>query len=456
MKKFVIWMLFLGWVPSLWSATLSGRILDYPKEILYLTGQKGLNQTLLDSSRVDSQGRFQFTNLDSLQRGFYSLVIPGHRSSLDFIWDQSSFVLTTDFGALTDSVEFENSIENTLYTSFTQKNEMWQKRLSLIRDLYTLYQQDTVQTPFESHLLEEYDRLETSRMQTIRNLSQRYPDMILTRWLLMALVPDRGTHPDGSQYSDRTAFLKDHYFDTIDFQQTWLVTTTLFPRKLVDYLNLYDNTTSSLSKAVDHIFSHALANDTLYEFTLEFLLDYFERQGRDEMVLYLTDTYGLTGCENKELVSRLQDTKMVLESLQVGKPAPEFSLETMTGDTLALSEIDANYIVVYFWSSECGHCQRAIPVLKSLYRTFHSAGVEFIGISTDTDRQTWLSWLNTDDMPWIHMRAGTSWHSSVLERYHVVFTPSYYLLGPEKRIQARPRHVQQLKTELETQTNQDT
>ncbi len=230
MKYFIIWILFLGWVASLWSATLSGRIRDYPKETLYLTGRKGLNQTLLDSSRVDSQGRFQFTNLDSLPRGFYSLAIPGHRFSLDFIWDQYSFVLTTDFAALTDSVEFENSMENTLYVSFTRKNEIWQKRLRLIRDLYKLYQQDTVQTSFKSHLLEEYDQLETRRMQTIRNLSQRYPDMILTRWLLMALVPDRVSHPHGAQYSDRAAFLKDHYFDTIDFQQTWLVKTILFPR----------------------------------------------------------------------------------------------------------------------------------------------------------------------------------------------------------------------------------
>ncbi len=219
-------------------------------------------------------------------------------------------------------------------------------------------------------------------------------------------------------------------------------------------MNLYDNTTSSLTKAVDHIFSHTLANDTLYEFTLEFLLDYFERRGRDEMTLYITDTYGLTGCENEELASRLQDTKAVLETLQPGKPAPEFRLETMSGDTLALSEIDASHIVVYFWASWCGHCQRAIPALKSLYRTYHSKDVEFIGISIDEDRQAWLSWLNADKMPWIHLRAENSWHSKVLERYHIQSTPSYYLLGPGKKIQAKPRHVQQLEHELEQQMGQ--
>ncbi|MBX3015426.1 MAG: TlpA family protein disulfide reductase [Caldilineaceae bacterium] len=46
-------------------------------------------------------------------------------------------------------------------------------------------------------------------------------------------------------------------------------------------------------------------------------------------------------------------------------PAPDFSLTTLTGETFSLSAVRGTPVVLNFWATWCGPCQRELPALQA-------------------------------------------------------------------------------------------
>ncbi len=54
----------------------------------------------------------------------------------------------------------------------------------------------------------------------------------------------------------------------------------------------------------------------------------------------------------------------------VGRPAPDFSLTTLDGETVSLAALRGKPVVLNFWATWCGPCQREMPVLQSAAQRF--------------------------------------------------------------------------------------
>ena len=67
----------------------------------------------------------------------------------------------------------------------------------------------------------------------------------------------------------------------------------------------------------------------------------------------------------------------------VGKPAPDFVLEDLSGRTVALSSFKGKPLLINFWATWCGPCKIETPWLIELQNEYASKGFQIVGISTE-------------------------------------------------------------------------
>lgn len=64
-------------------------------------------------------------------------------------------------------------------------------------------------------------------------------------------------------------------------------------------------------------------------------------------------------------------------------PAPAFTLTSVQGGDVSLSDFKGKVVVIDFWATWCPPCQRSIPHLVDLQTRYGSKGFSVVGISLD-------------------------------------------------------------------------
>lgn len=67
------------------------------------------------------------------------------------------------------------------------------------------------------------------------------------------------------------------------------------------------------------------------------------------------------------------------------KKAPDFSLKTLEGKTVKLSDYKGKVVLIDFWATWCPPCKKGIPDLIELQKTY-SKDLVVVGISLDQER----------------------------------------------------------------------
>jgi peroxiredoxin Q/BCP len=68
-----------------------------------------------------------------------------------------------------------------------------------------------------------------------------------------------------------------------------------------------------------------------------------------------------------------------------GKPAPDFALESDTGETVRLSDLRGKPVVLYFYpKDDTPGCTRQACGIRDAYAEFERAGAVVLGVSADT------------------------------------------------------------------------
>jgi thioredoxin-dependent peroxiredoxin len=71
--------------------------------------------------------------------------------------------------------------------------------------------------------------------------------------------------------------------------------------------------------------------------------------------------------------------------IEEGKPAPDFELETDSGETVKLSDLRGRPVVLYFYpKDDTPGCTRQACGIRDAWTEFQRAGAEVYGISADT------------------------------------------------------------------------
>ncbi len=72
-----------------------------------------------------------------------------------------------------------------------------------------------------------------------------------------------------------------------------------------------------------------------------------------------------------------------LESVLVGKPAPEFELDLLTGEKFRLANEKGKIVVLDFWASWCGPCLQAMPQVDRVTTEYADRGVILVAVNLE-------------------------------------------------------------------------
>lgn len=67
--------------------------------------------------------------------------------------------------------------------------------------------------------------------------------------------------------------------------------------------------------------------------------------------------------------------------------APDFTLESVTGENITLSDLKGKVVILDFWATYCAPCIQSIPELVRLNERYSDKGLVLLGISMDTKAQ---------------------------------------------------------------------
>jgi peroxiredoxin len=130
------------------------------------------------------------------------------------------------------------------------------------------------------------------------------------------------------------------------------------------------------------------------------------------------------------------DDMYATELLKAGTIAPDFSMKTPDGETIQLSEYaKGKTIVLDFWASWCPDCRKDAPEVVRLYEKYHQYGIEFIGISMDTDVEAWKKTIEKFGITYPQASELKKFkETDIAKAYGVKWIPSIVVVGPDGQV----------------------
>ena len=130
------------------------------------------------------------------------------------------------------------------------------------------------------------------------------------------------------------------------------------------------------------------------------------------------------------------DNKYATELVKVGTAAPDFKMKTPEGKTLQLSKFaKGKTVVLDFWASWCRDCRKDAPEVVRMYEKYRQHGIEFIGISMDTDVEAWKKAIGQFGITYPQVSELKKFkETDIAKAYGVNWIPSMVVIGPDGQV----------------------
>lgn len=88
-------------------------------------------------------------------------------------------------------------------------------------------------------------------------------------------------------------------------------------------------------------------------------------------------------------------------SYEVVREAPDFALETLSGDSLTMSDVaDGEAILMNFWASWCAPCRSEMPELVELHEEYGERGLTVLGVTVNDVPRDSREFADEMDLPY--------------------------------------------------------
>jgi len=419
------------------------KIQNYEEKELYLAYYYGDKQYILDTATVGTDGFFDFAGEKPLESGVYLIVLAPNNTYFQILVDKAEqfFKVYTQKENPSEGVRIENSPENKLFYSYLQ---FLSDKRPLADTLIAQMGREEDEGAKE-RFKKELDELNEKVTAHQKKLVADHPTT-LTAALIKAGFSIDYPEFEGEEETKQRArweYTVQHFFDHVNLaDQRLLRTPFLFERVEYFVSKLAVQVPDSISVAIDSVLEKMKPAEETYKYYLIHFLNTYAKSnivGMDAVYVHMVDKYysnGQTPWVEAEQLKKIIDNAAELKPLLIGKKAPDITMQERSGKSVSLHSIQADFIVLYFWRYDCGHCQKTLPDMKAFYEKYNSQNVKLISVCTKFTDELQKCWEYIDEKEignWYHL--SDQYHRSrYMTVYAIKSTPTIYILDKNKEI----------------------
>ena len=130
------------------------------------------------------------------------------------------------------------------------------------------------------------------------------------------------------------------------------------------------------------------------------------------------------------------DSKYATELIKQGVMAPDSKLMTPEGKGVNLSSlIKGKTVVLDFWASWCPDCRKEAPEVVRMYDAYRKYGIEFVGISMDTNVESWKDAIRKYGIAYPQLSELKKFkETDIAKLYGVKWIPSMVVVGSDGQV----------------------
>jgi len=292
-------------------------------------------------------------------------------------------------------------------------------------------------------------------------------------------IPESPKGPDGKIDSTfQYRYYRSNYFKNFDISDPRMLRTPLYEGKIMTYIEkVVPQIPDSLYPELDMLIKKSHTSEELFRYMLVTLFNYYGKSqimGFDAVQIYLAEKYYIPEAtwSDTAYMKKLKDYVKKDKPLILNAPAPNVKLVVIpsshfmdaVNDTAAKryphigqiadlytikAQLKSDYLVIFFWDPDCGHCKKAAPVMYDVAKKLKEKGVQVLAVGTvfgEEGKVKWVDFVNAHGYyDWVN--AWNPYDYDYKVKYNIESTPQIYILDKQNTIQAKrigPEQVEEI------------